>query len=67
MINRGLLYTPIEQNQVISTGITGFDFTKIKEYKEADIIHLHWINSGFVNIKHLKKIDKPIIWSLRDL
>lgn len=31
-----------------------------------DIIHLHWINSGFINIFDLKKMNKPILWSLHD-
>ena len=50
-----------------STGIVGFDFTKTKEYKECDILHLHWINAGFVNIKSFSRVDKPIIWTLRDM
>ena len=52
---------------IFSTGIFGFDFTKTKEYEEADIIHLHWINGGFVNIKHLSKVNKPIVWTMRDM
>ncbi|STQ87074.1 glycosyltransferase [Helicobacter muridarum] len=31
-----------------------------------DIIHLHWIEGGFVNIHSLASITKPIIWSLHD-
>ena len=45
----------------------GINFTKTKEYQEFDIIHLHWINGGFVNIKHLAKVDKPIVWTMRDM
>ena len=51
---------------IFSTGFFGVDFTKTKEYQEADIIHLHWIN-GLVNIKHLSKINKPIVWTIRDM
>lgn len=51
---------------IFSSGFWGFDFTRTDEYKWADIIHLHWIN-GFVNMKHLSKIKKPIIWTLRDM
>lgn len=54
-------------NDVLSTGISGYNFTKTKAYREADIIHLHWIGAAFVNIKHLRKIKKPIIWTLRDM
>lgn len=52
---------------IFSSGIFGLDFTKTKEYHEADIIHLHWINGSFVNIKNLSKIDKPIVWTMRDM
>jgi glycosyltransferase involved in cell wall biosynthesis len=52
---------------IFSTGLIGYDFTKTQEYKEADIIHLHWINAGLVDIKQLAKIDKPIVWTLRDM
>ncbi|MCK4842956.1 MAG: glycosyltransferase family 4 protein [Methylococcales bacterium] len=62
------LIVRLYKNQnIFSTGVFGIDFTKIKEYKEADIIHLHWINGSFINIKHLSKIDKPIIWTMRDM
>ncbi len=52
---------------IFSTGFFGFDFTKTDVYKQADIIHLHWINEGFVNIKDLNKVDKPIVWTIRDM
>jgi glycosyltransferase involved in cell wall biosynthesis len=55
------------KSRIFSTGFVGFNFTKLKEYNEADIIHLHWINGGFVNIKLLSKIKKPIIWTMRDM
>jgi len=32
-----------------------------------DIIHLHWICDGFVRIEALKKIKKPIVWTLHDM
>jgi glycosyltransferase involved in cell wall biosynthesis len=52
---------------IFSSGFFGVDFTKTNEYKEADIVHLHWINGSFVNIKHLGKIEKPIVWTIRDM
>lgn len=55
------------KNRLFSTGLVGFNFLKTKAYQEADIIHLHWINNGFINIKHLAKVDKPIIWTIRDM
>lgn len=56
-----------KKSTIFSNGFVGFDFTKTKEYKEADIIHLHWVNNGFVNIKHLSNISKPVIWTMRDM
>lgn len=52
---------------IFSTGLVGFDFTKTEAYTKADVIHLHWVNAGMVNIRHLSKINKPIVWTLRDM
>ena len=56
-----------KEDRIFSSGIFGIDLTKTLEYKKADIIHMHWINGGFINIKHLSKINKPIIWTMRDM
>ncbi len=60
-------FYPNRKSGLFSSGLFGFDFTRTKAYRETDIVHLHWINAGFVNIKHLKKINKPVIWTLRDM
>ncbi|MHA2939795.1 glycosyltransferase family 4 protein [Vibrio sp. RC27] len=52
---------------IFSCGLVGVDFTKSEEYKQADIIHLHWVNLGMLDVKVLKKINKPIVWTLRDM
>lgn len=47
----------------------GIDITRTEEYKEADIIHLHWINQGMVSLSCLKKMikdGKKIVWTLHD-
>lgn len=31
-----------------------------------DIVHLHWINAGMINIDDLRRINAPIVWSLHD-
>lgn len=49
-----------------STGLTGYDFTRHPSYREADLIHLHWIN-GLVSIGTFRKIRKPLIWTMRDM
>jgi glycosyltransferase involved in cell wall biosynthesis len=55
------------QKFIFSPGIAGFNFLDTDVYKESDIIHLHWICNGFVNVKHLSKIDKPTVWTMRDM
>ena len=53
-----------------STPLLGIDISKFKEIREADAIHLHWINKGFFSIETLKKLialDKPIFWTMHDM
>ena len=53
MFNAIFLKTP---RSTFSLGLFGFDVTKLKEYNEADLIHIHWLNQGFLNLKSLSKI-----------
>jgi glycosyltransferase involved in cell wall biosynthesis len=49
---------------------TGIDVTRKYNFSDTDIIHLHWINQGFLSLKGLKKIfslGKPVIWTLHDM
>ncbi len=32
-----------------------------------DIIHLHWVCSGFVNPRNLVHFKRPVLWTLRDM
>lgn len=32
-----------------------------------DVVHLHWVGSGFVPLGGLARIDKPIVWTLHDM
>lgn len=39
------------------------------EVKSADIIHIHWVNHGFLTPKFLAELDdleKPIVWTFHD-
>lgn len=39
------------------------------DLKSADIIHLHWVNHGFLTPKFLAEIDeleKPVVWTFHD-
>ncbi len=61
------LFYPNRSNSSFSSNNFGLDVTKFNIYKDSDIIHLHWVNNGHLPIKILKKIDKPILWTVRDM
>ena len=47
----------------------GTDITRMREFKEADVIHLSWINQGMLSIKDIRKIidsGKPVVWTMHD-
>ncbi len=49
---------------------TGSDITKLREFQEADIIHLHWINQGMLSLNGIQKIlrsGKPVVWTMHDI
>lgn len=53
----------------VDLGNTGVDITSLAEFKEADLIHLHWINQGFLSLKNIRSIinsGKPIVWTMHD-
>jgi hypothetical protein len=33
---------------------------------EYDVVHLNWINQRFLDLRELKKIHTPIVWTLHD-
>jgi glycosyltransferase involved in cell wall biosynthesis len=33
----------------------------------ADLIHLHWLGTGFLSLLSLGRLGKPIVWTLHDL
>lgn len=45
----------------------GENITKLKAYNDADIIHIHWLSEGFISLKSIPKIQKPIVWTMRDM
>ncbi|MBP8945842.1 MAG: glycosyltransferase family 4 protein [Paludibacteraceae bacterium] len=33
---------------------------------DFDILHLHWINLHFMDLQELRKINRPVVWTLHD-
>lgn len=47
----------------------GFKISKNKLFKDADIVHFHWVNKGFLSIDEIGELleyDKKFIWTLHD-
>lgn len=54
----------------VSVANAGIDITKTREFKEADIINLHWINQGLLSLKGIARIlgsGKPVVWTMHDV
>lgn len=51
---------------VTSLPISYYDVAEHPLVKEADIIHLHWINNFVDYPSFFKKVKKPIVWTLHD-
>ena len=54
----------------IDTATRGSDITRLPEFKEADVIHLHWVNQGMLSLKGIRKIldsGKPVVWTMHDI
>ena len=54
----------------VSIANTGFDVSAHPLVKEADIIHIHWINQGFLSLKSIERLillGKPVVWTMHDM
>lgn len=52
-----------------SIPVWGKDISKRKALRDADIIHLHWINHAFLrprDLARLRRLNKPIVWTFHD-
>ena len=68
-----LSFVPFEKNRqnrfAFSPARFGYDISKHPLVEEADVLHLHWVNQGFLSLKDLRKLiltGKPIVWTLHD-
>lgn len=54
----------------VSIANTGHSIVDTQEFKEADVIHLHWINQGMLSlaeIENILKSGKKVVWTLHDM
>lgn len=66
------LHLGLKKNHLweIDIANAGSDITKLQAFKDADVIHLSWINQGMISLGDIKRIvksGKPIVWTMHDL
>lgn len=53
-------------NHIFSTGLFPSSVHNRINAKNADIVHLHWVQENFVPLWSLTRIDRPIVMTLHD-
>lgn len=54
----------------VSIANTGINIRRTAAFREADVIHIHWINQGFLSLDEIARIiasGKRVVWTLHDL
>ena len=67
ILDRALLYFYPRREKGLSLGVLGVNIRSLREYRMADVINIHWVNNGFVSLSCIKRIDKPVLFTLRDM
>jgi glycosyltransferase involved in cell wall biosynthesis len=62
-----LYFYPNRNKELFSISILGLKHVNSPDFIWADIIHLHWVNHGFLNISEITKWQKPVVWTIRDM
>lgn len=54
----------------ISIANRGLSITDLPAFREADVIHLHWINQGMLSLDEIDRIiasGRKIVWTMHDM
>lgn len=54
----------------VSTALTGHDISRHPWVQWADVLHLHWVNQGFLSLRGLERLSrcgKPVVWTMHDM
>ncbi|MBK8922900.1 MAG: glycosyltransferase family 4 protein [Saprospirales bacterium] len=69
-----LSFLPFERDKAVRFAFSlanfGQDIAHHPAVRKADILHLHWINQGFLSLtalKNLAALGKPVVWTLHDM
>ncbi len=63
------LHLPLSRTWAYDLGSDGVDILSTREYAEADVIHLHWVNQGMLSLRQLQRIlasGKRVVWTMHD-
>ncbi len=68
-----LSFVPYEKDKSVrfhfSPATIGTDLSEHPAVQQADVLHIHWTNFGFLSLSGLAKLvrlGKPIVWTLHD-
>ncbi|MCB0533050.1 MAG: glycosyltransferase [Lewinellaceae bacterium] len=69
-----LSFLPFERDKSVRFAFSlanfGYNLAEHSWVKQADVLHLHWINQGFLSLKQIRALaalGKPLVWSLHDM
>lgn len=69
-----LTFLPWERDKSVRFSFSlanfGHDISRHPLVQQADVIHLHWWNQGFLSLKNLAalgRLNKKIVWTLHDM
>ena len=53
----------------VDTALVGQDITRSEAFRKADVVHLHWVNQGFLSLGTIARIlrsGKRVVWTMHD-
>lgn len=56
-----------KKKETLSISIFNTNILNRINNSDCDLVNLHWICNEFISIHQIKKINKPIVWSLYDM
>lgn len=54
------------KNRLCSFPCFRTNISKVINDQKPDVVHLHWIANGMMDVKDIAKINSPVIWTLHD-
>nr|AIF26863.1 putative group 1 glycosyl transferase [uncultured bacterium fosmid pJB135F11] len=54
----------------VDIACSGTDIIHTEAFRQADVIHLHWINQGYLSLGEIRRIlasGKKVVWTLHDM